>query len=142
MALTVVPRDSGNAHRKPAFDSTHLPRRDGTLIGPELPETREWSQQTRDWYDMWRRHEMAPFLEPSDWSHIHDTAVLYDAFWTGELPGSSMIAGSAEIRRRCASFGATVEDRLKLRIKFVEKEPEKTNTPASRVDYFYLEDEL
>jgi hypothetical protein len=47
-----------------------------------------------------------------------------------------MVSYAAEIRRRVASFGGTLEDRLKLRIKFVENgEITESKTPASSVNY-------
>lgn len=142
MALTVIPKDSGNAHRKPAWNTTHLPRRDGTLIGPELPDSKEWSDQTKEWYDMWRRHELAPLLEETDWAHLQSTALLVELYWSGEVTGSAMVALSAEIRRCVASYGATVLDRLKLRIQFTEPEKEDSSIPKSAVDYSFLSEDL
>ena len=133
----VVPQDSDKRKNKPALSDTVLMRRDGTLIGPELPRNKAWSAQTREWWDMWRRHEIAPKLEPSDWMHLLDTALLHSAYWDGSLKPSEMISSAAEIRRRVASFGATLEDRLKLRIKFAEPENKGSVHPNSGVAVDY-----
>lgn len=142
MALTSIPKDNPAGHRKPAWETTFLPRRDGTLIGPELPACQEWRQETRDWYELWRRHEIAPFLEPSDWSHLQSTALLVDLFWSEDVKPGTKVTLWAEIRRCQASYGATVQDRLKLRMRFVDSEPQKGSEPPKKVDYSDLLDEL
>jgi len=136
MALTRPAKDTGNAHRKPAFETTFLPRRDGTLIGPELPDSREWRDETRDWYDMWRRSEIAAILEPSDWFHLRDVALLVNDFWSPDVRPSTRVALHAEIRKCEAGYGATYFDRLVRRIKFVEsKEPSTSEAATSPVNY-------
>lgn len=134
----VAPKE--NPARNNKHQTLSLPRRDGTLIGPELPKDKPWHPQTRLWWDMWRRHEIAPFLEDSDWSVLLNTAVLHSEFWFGTLPPTQMVSYHAEMRRVTSMFGATVEDRLKLRMKFVDSEegtPEKTKdgTPKKTSNY-------
>lgn len=124
-----IPKENPARRNKPAIPDTILERRDGTLVGPELPKERAWCSQTKQWWDMWRRHEIAPKLEPSDWQHLLDTALLHNEYWCGALPTQSMVSYAAEIRRRVAAFGATLEDRLKLRIKFAEPKEEESKTP-------------
>ena len=137
-----IPKDNPARRNKPAIPDTILHRRDGTLIGPELPDSKSWSAQTREWWDMWRRHEIAPKLEESDWQHLLDTALLHNEYWLGTLPAASMVSYAAEIRRRVAAFGATLEDRLKLRIKFAEPEKDEAGTPKQNsVDYSSLVEE-
>ncbi|WP_147427244.1 hypothetical protein [Micromonospora globbae] len=136
MALTRPAKDTGNAHRKPAFETTFLARRDGTMVGPELPDCQEWNQQARDWYDMWRRSEIAAILEPSDWFHLQNVAVLVGLFWSPDVKPSSKVAIHAEIRKCEASYGATYFDRLVRRIKFVEsQEPSTPEAAISPVNY-------
>ena len=113
-----IPKE--NPARNNKHSSIVLERRDGTLIGPELPKGRAWHEQTKEWWDMWRRHEIAPMLEESDWSVLKTAAVLHSEFWFGTLPPTQMVSFHAEMRRVTSMFGATVEDRLKLRIKFAE----------------------
>lgn len=141
MAITVIPKDNPAGHRKPAWEVTSLPRRDGSLIGPELPAFREWKPVTLEWWDMWRRHEIAPFLEPSDWSHLRNVAVLVDLYWSDNVKPSSKVAIHAEIRRCEAGYGATVLDRLKMRLRFVEPSEAPSDGPALKVDYSDLLDD-
>ena len=142
----VVPKDSDKRKNKPALNDTVLVRRnDDKLIGPDLPLGKAWCKETRQWWDMWRRHEMAPKMEPSDWMHLLDTALLHNEYWMGVLPAAQMVSYAAEIRRRVAAFGATLEDRLKLRIKFAnsdENVPNEDGTPKTPgVDYSSLMEE-
>lgn len=133
-----IPKENPARRNKPSIPDTILVRRqDDKLIGPDLPKNKAWHPQTREWWDMWRRHEIAPKLEPSDWQHLLDTALLHNEYWLGTLPPASMVSYAGEIRRRVAAFGATLEDRLKLRIKFAEptSEDSKNGTPKNHVDY-------
>lgn len=134
-----IPKDDSVRQRRnaPPIPTTILDRRkDNELIGPDLPKEFSWGKRTREWWDMWRRSEIAPRMEKSDWEHLMDTANLHNEYWSRTLPPASMTSYAAEIRRRVAAFGATLEDRLKLRIKFADteesqKEPLKTSVPQS-----------
>ena len=48
----------------------------------------------------------------TDWSFLLDTAYLHALYWKGDF----RVAG--ELRLRVAKFGATPEDRARLRIQF------------------------
>jgi hypothetical protein len=61
---------------------------------------------------MWAESPLAEEFTATDWSELLDTAVLHGAYWSGEL----RMAG--ELRLRVAKFGATPEDRARLRITF------------------------
>jgi hypothetical protein len=99
-------------------------------IGPELPANIDWPDQTIDWWETWRTSAQAPTFTPTDWAFLLDTAVLHMAFWDGDRSAAS------ELRLRVAKFGATPEDRARLRISVGKPEaPAKTpakKTPASR----------
>lgn len=116
-----IPKDDSVRQRRnaPPIPTTILDRRkDDKLIGPDLPKEYSWGKRTRDWWDMWRRSEIAVRMEPSDWEHLLDTANLHNEFWSRSLQPATMTSYAAEIRRRVAALGGTLEDRLKLRIKF------------------------
>lgn len=141
----VIPKDSDKRKNKPALNDTILVRRDGTVVGPELPRGYLWIEKTRQWWDMWRRSEIAPRLEPSDWETLFGIASLYNDYWSGVLAPTQKVAYWAEIRRGVAAFGATLEDRLKLRIKFADSDEKISNadgTPkGGSVDYSSLMEE-
>ena len=84
---------------------------DGEQHGPELPDTHEWPQATLDWWKTWRTCAQASTFTDTDWSFLLDTAVLHAEFWLG----NRALAG--ELRLRAAKFGATPEDRARLRIE-------------------------
>lgn len=63
---------------------------------------------------MWAKSAMAPTFTDTDWSELLDTAVLHGQFWSGD----SKVAN--ELRLRVAKFGATPEDRARLKIAFGE----------------------
>jgi hypothetical protein len=52
----------------------------------------------------------------SDWEGLLETALLHSRLWHGGLKPSELAALSQQISRRVASYGATYEDRLKLRL--------------------------
>ena len=93
--------------------------------GPDLPAGYDWPAQTRIWYDNWRSSPQAQTLTETDWDFLLDTALLHAELWAGN--GSV----AAELRLRVAKFGATPEDRLRLRLQIAE--PEKpADKPKSR----------
>lgn len=77
----------------------------------ELVEFR-WPAITQAWWKMWAESPLAAEFTDSDWSFLLDTAMLHAQFWRG----NSSMAG--ELRLRVAKFGATPEDRLRLKIQF------------------------
>lgn len=97
---------------------------------PELPESVDWHPQTRDWWAMWADSELAKDFTASDWSFLLDTALMHHAMWS---KGQWTLA--AEVRLRVAKFGATPEDRARLRIVFAdadEKDEKRTERGAAR----------
>ena len=83
-------------------------------LGPPLPEEYEWPKRTRDWWESWRRCEMARTFMDTDWQFLLDTAPLHVAAWDGS------VASAAELRLRVGKFGSTPEDRLRLRMEAVK----------------------
>lgn len=131
MANTAIPKE--DPARRNKHTVLNLPRRDGTLIGPELPKDKAWHPQTREWWDMWRRSPIAPLLEESDWNALKRTAILHSEFWFGTLPPTQQVSFAAEIRRVESMYGATVEDRLKLRMRIINESeaPKENGTPKN-----------
>lgn len=98
---------------------------------PELPETmpsgEPWPQRTREWWAMWGESALAGDFTANDWSELLDAAVLHGAYWSG------VVSAATELRLRVAKFGATPEDRARLRIQFAaaDEADEKRWRPAS-----------
>lgn len=74
----------------------------------------EWPQITREWWQMWADSPLSREFTSTDWSELRDTAFLHAQYWSGK----TSLAG--ELRLRTAKFGATPEDRLRLRIQFAQ----------------------
>lgn len=82
---------------------------------PDLPDdVFDWPEQTRRWWKMWADSPLSDHFMSSDWSFLLDTALLHASVWSGDL------AHLPELRIRVAKFGATPEDRARLRIQFAD----------------------
>lgn len=105
---------------------------------PELPSLGtdkdgnevEWHPRTVAWWAMWRVAPQAEHFMASDWDFLLDTALMHHAMWS---KGQWTLA--AEVRLRVAKFGATPEDRARLRMQFAEadeKDAKRTTASPSR----------
>ena len=83
---------------------------DGVLRGPELPPG-QWHDRTVAWWDTWRRSPQAQAFTETDWDSLLEAALLHTALWEGDLKVAP------ELRLRVAKFGATWEDRQRLRVQ-------------------------
>lgn len=138
MAYSQVTPKANPARNNKHTELTLYRREDEALIGPELSWTIDWHPQTKEWWDTWRRSEIAPMLEPSDWDFLQDTALIHHDVWNApKMSVAQKTNALAEIRQRVGKFGATYEDRLKLRIKFADasmKEDKANPILAKRQD--------
>lgn len=98
--------------------------RDGKSRGPELPGQFDWPEPTRSWWENWRRSAQAQRMSETDWDFMLDTAMLHAELWSGNG------AVASELRLRVAKFGATLEDRQRLKMAIVE--PETKKKPAAK----------
>jgi hypothetical protein len=87
---------------------------------PELPENINWPERTQQWWAMWAESPLSATFGQTDWDFLLDTAILHAAYWSGDL------SAAAELRIRVAKFGATPEDRARLRIQFAEADERDT----------------
>ena len=90
-------------------------------LGPELPGDREWPQQTREWWESWRRSEQARLFMQSDWLFLQDMALMHAMVWSLSIDDliakMGLVTGLlGELRLRCAKYGVTIEDRMRLRV--------------------------
>lgn len=122
-----APKDSTQVRRRNLAAELTVLESDGRSHGPELPDGIDWPDVTRDWWDTWRRSAQAQTFTDTDWSFLLDTAVLHMEFWDGARDRA------AELRLRVAKFGATPEDRARLKIAVGEPASSKP-APRTRVD--------
>jgi len=87
---------------------------DGKMRGVPLPKSSVWPAQTLAWWGSWRRSAQATTFTATDWDFLLETAMLHARFWEGD----TSLAG--ELRLRVAKFGATPEDRMRLKMSIVE----------------------
>jgi hypothetical protein len=99
---------------------------DDVVRGPELPETHDWPDQTRLWWQHWRESPQAVIFTPLDWSFLLDTALLHAELWLGDL------SVEGELRLRVAKFGATAEDRRRLGLTIGEPAGHSKPRPSAR----------
>jgi hypothetical protein len=86
------------------------------LRGPELPEGvldgESWHPRTVQWWETWRWSAQAQTFTDTDWDFLLDTALMHHTMWSKQR-----WEFAAELRLRAAKFGATPEDRLRLRME-------------------------
>jgi len=91
---------------------------------PELPDSYEWPARTQAWWRMWAESPLSREFTQTDWDFLLDTAVLHAQFWSGDTKVAP------ELRLRVAKFGATPEDRARLRITFAQADEAEDRRPA------------
>lgn len=120
-----APKDPDQRRRRNVVEPLTVVKPDGEEHGPQLPETHEWPAATLAWWKTWRTCAQAAKFTDTDWSFLLDTAVLHAEFWLGDR------SVAAELRLRSAKFGATPEDRARLKIAIGE--PESRPSPPTRL---------
>lgn len=95
---------------------------DGELHGFPLPddilfdkfgEIEDWHPATVRWWNAWRKAPQASqMLSEPDWLFLLDTALIHHSMWKNQK-----WEFANELRMRLAKFGATPEDRARLRME-------------------------
>lgn len=110
-----APKDPAKRARRNAEPAAVVVLQPRFVPAPELPDSFPWPDRTREWWAMWATSPQAPMFTPSDWDFLLDTALLHADVW-----GNWNLDRLAELRLRVAKFGATPEDRARLRIQFAQ----------------------
>lgn len=95
---------------------------------PSLPEGQPWPPETEQWWRMWGESAQAEHFSTTDWAFLQDTALLHAMLW-----GNGDISVLPELRIRVAKFGATLEDRARLRMQFAEADEADARRPDAGV---------
>ena len=83
----------------------------GVLGEDDSGQPIQWHRATVAWWETWRSSPQASrMLTEPDWMFLLDTALIHHRLWSGQK------ADAAELRLRVAKFGATPEDRQRLRV--------------------------
>lgn len=127
-----APKDPSKRARNNASPVPQVVLRFELAEQPPLPKGVRWPGRTREWWDMWRGAAQADLFSVTDWDFLLDTALVHAAVWSGELDRM------AELRLRVAKFGATPEDRARLRMVFAEADDAdaKRVTPVSATERY------
>jgi len=83
-------------------------------VQPALPDSVDWPAETRTWWKNWAESPLACTFMATDWDFLLESALLHAKVWQGHL------SHLQELRLRVAKFGATPEDRARLRIQFAD----------------------
>jgi hypothetical protein len=134
-----APKDPSKRRRRNADPvPTTYAIADGQVRGPELPDGIEWHAQTLAWWATWRTSAQAKVFTDTDWRFLIDTALLHHAMWSGDR------SAATEVRLRVTKFGATPEDRARLRLQVSssadESKPADGAAPKPGGRYGHLRD--
>lgn len=95
---------------------------------PPLPPGMAWPEETETWWKMWGDSPLSGEFTQTDWSFLLDTAILHAQLW-----GNGDTTVLPELRIRVAKFGATPEDRARLRIQFAQAEGAEQHQKQNKV---------
>ncbi|MFZ3570608.1 hypothetical protein ACOKM5_27130 [Streptomyces sp. BH097] len=130
-----APKDPTKRRRRNATSPETVITPDDELRGPELLEgvlgeeggvAVEWHAMTQAWWNSWHTSAQAQTFTDADWLFLIDTALMHHTMWA-----KGRWEFASEVRLRAAKFGATPEDRARLKLK-VDDPTVKPQTPAQR----------
>lgn len=126
-----APKDPAKRRRRNADPKpTTTVASDGDVRGPELPEgvldDESWHPRTVQWWNTWRKSAQSQMFTDTDWDFLLDTALMHHTMWSKQR-----WEFAAELRLRAAKFGATPEDRMRLRMEIDTPGGGKPAAPAS-----------
>ena len=113
-----APKPDGRRARRNKDDTQTTILRFEEAEQPELPDGYPWPDETIKWWNLWRDSPQAEHFGSTDWSFLLDTAMLHAMLW-----GNADTSVLPELRLRVAKFGATPEDRARLRICLLYTSP-------------------
>lgn len=143
MAITGPPPlpDEDRVRRNAPLYSKVPVKWDGVRRGPNLPKDIgvHWCPRTQAWWDVWRDSPQAMVMTDTDWESMLETAYLHHEFWSPKIvmnyktkkleqvskSPAELKNIATELRARVAAFGATFEDRLKLRMQIMTPQLEQ-----------------
>jgi hypothetical protein len=77
-----------------------------------LPDGESWHPATLRWWQTWNRAPQGQMLSETDWRELELAATLHHEFMKRRT-----FSLGAELRLRISKFGATPEDRQRLRVR-------------------------
>ena len=125
-----TPKDKPSRERsekRREIPTTEVVLGEAKVKAPALKNAAKHHPRTRDWWKRWCGAPQASLFGETDWGRLQDLAWIMDEFYA-----EPTTARMAEIRLNEAKLGATIEDRLHLRIRFRDpkKDPKPGDEPA------------
>ncbi len=109
-----------------------------TVEPPELPRRYAGDPDVARWWQTWVESPQAEIFSSTDWQYLLDTLPLVCAYYND----ADGLKYAGEIRLRVAQFGATPQDRARLRMSFAAADDadrkRQPNIPASQSRYSSL----
>jgi hypothetical protein len=106
------PAPSPNARRRNEVDLSHLEGQDVPDRLKKLRNASTYSAYTQEWWGVWVNSPQSENFYATDWMVLQRLAMLVEAYV--KRPGHN---AAAEIRQQESLLGATVLDRMRLRMK-------------------------
>lgn len=130
------PKDPGKRARRNKDPQAQTILRFERADAPDLPDFRinagddglvefVWPERTREWWATWQASPQAEHFSSTDWEELLTTALVHAKVWTGDL------SAAPELRLRVAKFGATMEDRARLRMQFAAADEADAKRPEA-----------
>ena len=94
--------------------------RDGRARGPK--PNPDWHDDTKAWWDSWRKSIQAQVFESTDWQRLKMLARVVERFHSERMSPNAQKELLAEIRQNEQKLGATLEDRIRLKLDVRERE--------------------
>lgn len=118
------------AHRRARRNADPIPTaqlRFEPAAQPPLPDGVDWHPRTRQWWEMWGNSPQAEHFMACDWDFLIDTALMHHDLWS-----KHQWTLAAEVRLRVAKYGATPEDRARLRMQFADADEKDSKRPVAQ----------
>ena len=118
-----APKDPSKRARRNADPNPTTILRFEQAEAHELPDGYDFPPQTHRWFAYWVNSPQAEHFQHTDWEFLVSTALIHAEVWSGNAGLAS------ELRLREAKIGATVEDRLRLRMSMAQADEADSKRP-------------
>lgn len=118
------PPPNPNAIRRNKHDEGHLVVVDPGEVPEKLKKLRNYAskkQATQEWWAVWAQSEQAAYFTATDWLRLRAIAELVEKYFRAIDDPRSTVNGvtliMAEIRQNESLLGATIMDRMRMRLR-------------------------
>lgn len=119
-----APKDPSKRARRNADPIATTTLRFERAEDPGLPAELAHDPRMLNWWETWANSPQAEHFGSTDWLFLTETAFIAADFYAGDRKLAS------ELRQRVAKFGATPEDRARLRMQFAQADEADAKRPS------------